>query len=373
VIVPACDGIERWRDVVWVRPRVVVEVRSCAASNDALTVVVDRVGQSAYAAGNMSTTRRTFLTGSFALLVAPLAAEAQSGGAVPAIGLLGSSTDGYRALKEWLHDLGWVEGHTVRFEERVSADYRELPRLATELVRMQVDVIFAGNAPSVRAAMNATRAIPIVMVSGDPVSAGFVASLARPGANVTGLAIMHTDLSGKRLEILTQALPAARRIAVLGNPANPSTPAMIRETEARARSLGVLILRFEATAPDRLAAAVAAAARDRADALAVLGDPMFNQNHGRLVEAAAQHRLPAIWEWREIVEAGGFMSYAPQLADLQRRAATYVDRILKGTNPGALPVQQPTKFELVINLKTAKALGLTIPPSLLLRADQVIE
>ena len=321
----------------------------------------------------MSTTRRAFLTGSFAVLAAPLGVEAQPAGAVRAIGLLGTSTDRYRVFKEGLRDLGWVEGHTVRFEERLTTDYRELPRLAKELVRVPVDAIFAGNAPSVRAAMNATRAIPIVMVSGDPVSAGFVTSLARPGANVTGLAIMQTDLSGKRLEILTQALPGAKRIAVLGNPANPSTPAMIRETEARARSLGVLVLRFEATAPDQLAGAIAAAARERADALAVLGDPMFNNNRRRLVEAAAQHRLPAIWEWRGTVEEGGFMAYAPQLADLQRRAASYVDRILKGADPGTLPVEQPTKFDLVVNLKTAKALGLTIPRSLLLRADQVIE
>jgi putative ABC transport system substrate-binding protein len=184
---------------------------------------------------------------------------------------------------------------------------------------------------------------------------------------------MQTELSGKRLEILTQALPTARRVAVLANPTNPSTHAMLRETEARARSLGVLILRFEATAPDQLGAAVAAAARERADALAVLGDPMFNRNSRRLVEAAAQHRLPAIWEWRTIVEAGGFMAYAPQIGDLHRRAATYVDRILKGAKPADLPVEQPTKFELVINLKTARTLGLTIPQTLLLRADHVIE
>ena len=318
--------------------------------------------------------RRAFLAGSLALVAAPLGVEAQPAGTVRAIGLLGTGwPDRYRAFKGGIRDLGWVEGQTIRFEERFGADYRELPRLATELVRVPVDVIFAGNAPAVRAAMNATRAIPIVMVSGDPVSAGFVASLARPRGNVTGLAIMHTELSGKRLEILTQALPAARRIAVLGNPANPSTPAMLRETEARARALGVQVLRFEATAADQLAGAVGAAARERVDALAVMADPMFNRHRRRLVEAAAQHRLPAIWEWGEIVEAGGLIAYAPQLADLQRRAATYVDRILKGANPAELPVEQPTKFDLAINLKTAKALGLSTPPDLLLRADQVIE
>jgi len=223
---------------------------------------------------------------------------------VRTIGLLLSSEAEPQAFKDGLHELGWIDGNTVKFERRFSADYRELSRLATELARVPVDIIFAGNAPAVRAAMDATRAIPIVMVSGDPVSAGFVASLARPGANVTGLAIMQTELSGKRLEILTQALPTGRRIAVLANPTNPSTPAMLRETEARARSLGVLRLRFDASAPVQLAGAVAAAARERADALVVLGDPMFNRNSRRLVDAAAQQRLPAIWEWRTIVEAG---------------------------------------------------------------------
>ncbi len=317
--------------------------------------------------------RRHALVGVLALLAVPITAEAQPAGRVRTIGLLGTSPDGYRAFREGLRELGWSEGATVRFEQRFSADYRELSRMATELVRAPVDVIYAGNAPSVRAAMNATRAIPIVMVSGDPVSAGFVASLARPGANVTGLAIMHTELSGKRLEILKEALPMARRIAVLANPANPSTAAMLRETESRARSLGVEVLRFEATSSDQLAGAVAAAARAGADALAVLGDPMFNRNSVRLVQAAAQHRLPAIWEWRTIVEAGGLMAYAPRLEDLQRRAATYVDRIFKGAKPGELPVEQPTTFDLAINLKTAKALGLIFPRSLLQRADHVID
>jgi ABC-type uncharacterized transport system substrate-binding protein len=317
--------------------------------------------------------RRHALVVILALLAVPITAEAQPAGRVRTVGLLGTSPDGYRAFREGLREFGWSEGTTVRFEQRFSADYRELSRMATELVRAPVDVIYAGNAPSVRAAMNATRAIPIVMISGDPVSAGFVASLARPGANVTGLAIMHTELSGKRLEILKEALPMARRIAVLANPANPSTAAMLRETESRARSLGVEVLRFEATSPDQLANAVAAAAREGADALAVLGDPMFNRNSGRLVQAAAQHRLPAIWEWRTIVEAGGLLAYAPRLEDLQRRAATYVDRIFKGAKPGELPVEQPTTFDLAINLKTAKALGLVLPRSLLQRADHVID
>lgn len=316
--------------------------------------------------------RRRALVGTLALLAVPLTAKAQPEGRVRTVGVLGTIPDGYRAFKEGLRELGWTEGTTVRFAERISPDYRDLARMAAELVRAPVNVIFAGNAPSVRAAMDATRAVPIVMISGDPVSAGFVASLARPGANVTGLAIMHTELSGKRIEILKEALPMARRIAVLANPANPSTAAMVRETESRARSLGVRVLRLEASAPDQLAGAVAAAAREGADALVVLGDPMFNRHSHRLVQAAAQHRLPAMWEWRTIVEAGGLMAYGPRLEDLQRRAATYVDRILKGANPGELPVEQPATFDFAINLKTAKALGLILPRSVLQRADHVI-
>jgi putative ABC transport system substrate-binding protein len=246
-------------------------------------------------------------------------------------------------------------------------------RMPAELIRIPVDVIFAGNAASTRAAMEATRAIPIITVSADPVSTGFVASLARPGANVTGLAIMHTELSGKRLEILTQALPTARRIALLVNPANPSTPAVRRETEARALAIGVKLLLFEVSAPERVAKVMAAVAKEHPDALVVQGDPLFTVTRPQLLEAAARHRLLAMWELRGFVEAGGLMSYGADPNELYRRAATYVDRILRGTNPGDLPVEQATKFELVINLKTAKALGLTIPQSLLQRADQVIE
>jgi putative ABC transport system substrate-binding protein len=307
------------------------------------------------------------------LLAAPLAAEAQQAGTIRTIGVMTSRAERSHPFEESLRELGWVEGKTVRFERRFSIDYQELPRLARELVRVPVDVIFAGYAPAVRAAMDATRTIPIIAVSGDPVSAGFIISLARPGANVTGLAIMLTELSGKRLEILTQALPTARLIAVLANPGNPSTKAMLHETEARASALGVQLLRFEATDPDRFAEVLAEAARKRPHALLVVGDPMFTRNSHRLVEAVARHRLPAIWEWRDFVDAGGLMAYGPRLDDLSRRAATYVDRVLKGAKPSDLPVEQATTFEFVINMKTAKALGLTIPPALLLRADQVIE
>jgi putative tryptophan/tyrosine transport system substrate-binding protein len=309
----------------------------------------------------------------FSFALTTLAGEAQPKAPGRTIGILAGTPEASRIFEQGLRDLGWIEGQNVRFERHISTDYKGLLRLAAELTRIPVDVILAGNAPSTRAAMEATKTIPIISVSGDPVSAGFVASLARPGANVTGPAIMNTELSGKRLEILTQAFPAARRIALLANPANPATPAMRRETEARARAIGVQLLPFEASVPEQLADVLAAAAQKRPDALVVLSDPMFNFNRRRLVEATAQHRLPAVYEWREFVEAGGLMAYGPIFADLFRSAATYVDKVLRGARLSDLPVEQASKFELVINMKTKKALGLTIPQTLLLRADQVIE
>ena len=309
----------------------------------------------------------------FSFALATLAGEAQRNAPVRTIGILTGSEEASRAFEQGLRDLGWIEGQNVRFERYVGDDYQKLLPFASELTRIPVDVIFAGNAPSIRAAMEASKTVPIISVSGDPVSAGFVASLARPSTNVTGLAIMNTELSGKRLEILTQAFPRARRIALLANPSNPATPAMRRETEARAKAIGVQLLPFEASVPEQLADVLAAAAQKHSDALVVLADPMFNFNRRRLVEAAAQHRLPAVYEWREFVEAGGLMAYGPIFTDLFRSAATYVDKVLRGARPRDLPVEQASKFELVINLKTAKALGLTIPQSLLVRADQIIE
>jgi len=306
-----------------------------------------------------------------ALVAASLAAEAQPAGPIRTIGIIGHTRPS--SFEEGLRELGWVEGKNVRFEQRISTDNQRLAHFAAELSRIPVDVIFAGNAASTRAAMEATRAIPIITVSADPVSTGFVASLARPGANVTGLAIMHTELSGKRLEILTQALPTARRIALLVNPANPSTPVVRRETEARALAIGVKLILFEASAPERVAKVMAAVAKERPDALVVQGDPLFFVTRQQLLEAAARHRLPAMWELRGFVEAGGLMSYGADPNELYRRAATYADRILRGTKPGDLPVEQATKFELVINLKTARALGITIPSPVLLRADHVVE
>jgi putative tryptophan/tyrosine transport system substrate-binding protein len=318
-------------------------------------------------------TRRTFLCGlTLGALCAPLAAEAQKPQA--RVGVLSIVGSGAQQLEDALRELGWVDGRNVIIERRLAPSYDGLARYAIELAQLGVDVIVCTNAPAVRAAKSATQTIPIVMApAGDPIAAGFVSNLARPGGNITGVAIMHTELSGKRLEFLFDAIPAAKRIAVLSNPRNPSTPPMLQETVARSRALGIETVPFEATTVDQLASRFAVMAQQRVAGLVVLGDPFFYEERRKLVSLALQHRLPAVYEWGDMAEAGGLMAYGPRRADLRRRAAEYVDRILKGAKPGDLPVEQPTKFELVINLKTAKALGLTIPPSLLLRADQVIE
>ena len=316
-------------------------------------------------------TNRAMLITILALVAASLAAEAQPAGPVRTIGIIGHTRPS--SFEEGLRELGWVEGKNVRFERRFSTDNRTLVHFAAELSRIPVDVIFAGNAASTSAAMEATRAIPIITVSADPVITGFVASLANPGGNVTGLSIMHTELSGKRLEILTEALPKARRIALLVNPANPSTPAVRRETEARARAIGVKLLLFEARSPERIAEAMTAVAKEHPDALVVQGEPLFFLTRRELLEATARHRLPTMWEHRAFVEAGGFMSYGVNPGELYRRAATYADRILRGAKPGDLPVEQAATFELVLNLKTARTLGITIAEPVLLRSDHVVQ
>ena len=316
-------------------------------------------------------TNRAMLITILALVAASLAAEAQPAGPVRTIGIIGHTRPS--SFEEGLRELGWVEGKNVRFERRFSTDNRRLVHFAAELSRIPVDVIFAGNAASTSAAMEATRAIPIITVSADPVITGFVASLANPGGNVTGLSIMHTELSGKRLEILTEALPKARRIALLVNPANPSTPAVRRETEARARAIGVKLLLFEARSPERIAEAMTAVAKEHPDALVVQGEPLFFLTRRELLEATARHRLPTMWEHRAFVEAGGFMSYGVNPGELYRRAATYADRILRGAKPGDLPVEQAATFELVLNLKTARTLGITIAEPVLLRSDHVVQ
>jgi putative ABC transport system substrate-binding protein len=317
-----------------------------------------------------------------ALLAVPLVAGAQPAAKVYRIGLLGGSPPtSPEASRLWegffqgLRELGYVEGQNVVIEGRWYGDRTErLPALAAELVRLPVDVIVAGTAPAPEAAKRATSTIPIVMAShGDPVGSGLVASLAKPGGNVTGLSGVGPELSSKQLQLLKETLPSLSRVAILSNPTIPSQTLNLREMEVAARALKVRIQVVEARAPSEFAGAFSAATKERASALIVLGGSIFFAHRARLAELAAQSRLPAMGGAREFTQAGGLMAYGPDNRDSWRRAAGYVGRILKGAKPADLPVEQPTKFELIINLKTAKALGLTIPPSVLARADEIIQ
>ena len=314
-----------------------------------------------------------------ALLAAPLVAGAQPV-KIPRIGILSPSPFSdrphlYEALRQGLRDLGYVEGQNIAFEFRSAEDRAErLPDLAAELVRLRVDVIVAVGTPGPVAARQATKTIPIVMpAAGDPVATGLVASLARPGGNVTGLSILAPELGGKRLQLLKEAVPKVSRVAILWNAANPYPALVLRETEAAARTLGVQLQSLEVRGPDDFGRAFEAATKGRAGALITVEDPLTTSHRIPIADFAAKRRLPTMHGVREFVDAGGLMSYGTNLADLYRRAATYVDKILKGAKPADLPVEQPTKFELVLNMKTAKALALTFPPSILIRADQVIQ
>jgi putative ABC transport system substrate-binding protein len=276
------------------------------------------------------------------LLAAPRAAEAQQARKMWRIGLLGKDDTPYRPFIQALHDLGWIEGQNIVLERRFTSSYDRLVDSASELVRVHIDLIVAPDAPSVKAAKTATQTIPIVMApAGGPVSAGFVSSVAHPGGNITGVAIMHTELSGKRLEFLAEAVPSARRIAVLADPKNPSTPAMLDETERGARALDIDLVRFEVTAAGQFISVFASMARQQVGALVVLGDPFFYRQSREIVRLALQHRLAGMYEWREMAEAGGLMSYGPRQDELRRKAATYVDKLLKGTKPADLPSSNP--------------------------------
>jgi len=324
--------------------------------------------------------RREFITllGG-AAITWPLAARAQQSPKLPTIGFLGQSTPVIEsrrlaAFLKRLRELGWIEGRTVAIEYRWAEGRSErAAEIAAEFVRLNVDLIFAGGTEQVLAAKKATAVIPIVFpVAADPVSTGIVASLARPGGNVTGLSTLATDLAVKRLEILRDIFPGLGRLAVMANVGAPGAVLQMHEFNAAARSLGLEVVPLEIRRTEDIAPALESL-KGRADALYVAGDAVVNLNQIRINTFALVARLPTIYVQREFVEAGGLMSYGPNFLDLHRRAAEYVDKVLRGANPADLPVEQSTRFELVINLVTARALGLTVPPTLLARADEVIE
>ena len=327
--------------------------------------------------------RRAFIgVVTFSLLGAPLSADAEQSGKVFRIGLLMNlpstnreATTLWGAFFQGLRELGYVEGRNITIESRVSeGKYERLPGFAAELVRLGVDVIVAPSSEPVFAAKQTTRTIPIVMTSNpDPVGSGLVASLARPGGNVTGLSLFLPEITGKQLELLKEIVAGVARVAVLWNPTNQTHRRMLDVAKIAARSLRVQLQTLEARAPDDFEGAFAAMTRERAGAVVVLRDGMFLLHRKRIADLAAKRRLPTMYGGNDEVDSGGLVAYGPSIRDSFRRAAVYVDKILKGAKPADLPVEQPTMFELVINLKTAKALGLTIPPSLLARADQVIE
>jgi putative ABC transport system substrate-binding protein len=311
------------------------------------------------------------------IVAAPLIADAQQPGKVSRIGFLspgGATSSPTDAFRQGLRELGYVEGQNLVVEYRwADGDTARLPVLAAELVQLRVDVLVAATNPAVLAARQATSTIPIVFTaSSDPVGTGLVASLAHPGGNVTGLSLVTPELSGKRLQLLRETLPRLTRVALLWDAGHVGMADRVKETEAAARQLGVTLHVEWVRDLAGLDRAFATLAQARPDAFLTTVEPFTGDHRQRIVAFAAQQRLPAMYEERDFVDAGGLMAYGPNLAVNYRRAATYVDKILRGTKPADLPVEQPTKFELVINLKTARALGLTIPQSVLIRADEVI-
>ena len=313
------------------------------------------------------------------LLAAPLAAPAQQAGKVYRIGVLNltsrEQSSGFWALRQGLRELGYVEDKNIVFEYRWPEDNpRPLAEMATDLVRLKVEVIVTGDPTTTVAAKHATSEIPIVFAaSPDPVAEGLVASLARPGGNVTGLTTFGPEFSGKRLELLKEMLPRVSRIALLWHPRLVHHQALLQPTEAAARRLGVALQKVEASGPNDIEEAFLVAVKSRAGALVALPAAEFSRIRARIAELGLHHRLPTMTPEPGFAKVGGLVQYGPSVLENWRRAATYVDRILKGAKPADLPVEQPTKFELVINMKTAKALGLTIPQSVLVRADHIIE
>jgi putative ABC transport system substrate-binding protein len=316
-------------------------------------------------------------------IIAPFhRAQAQQQAKTPKIGFLASgaasrSTSIFRSevFRQKLRELGYVEGKNIAFESRYGEDnFDRLPALADELVRLKVDILVINTTPAALAAKNATRTIPIVFLGvSDPVAVGLVDSLARPGGNITGFTNIAPVLAGKRLELLKETVPKLSRVAVLWDPKAPGSTQQWKESQLPARELGLQLFSMEVSSADRYEGAFKEAIKARSVALAATQNPLAGSNRKLIADLAEKHRLPAIYPGRGFVESGGLMSYGPDLAEPQRRAAVYVDKILKGTKPTDLPVEQPTKFELHINLKTAKALGLTIPPVVLMRAEKVIK
>ena len=327
--------------------------------------------------------RRAFLASTGALLfAAPFTAEAEAAADVPRIGFLSPSSLSdprtsryFQALRQGLREQGYVEGQNIAIESRwAEGKYNRLPGLAGELVRLKIAAIVTYGGVATQAAQQATGTIPIVMaVVQEPVSTGLISSLARPGGNITGMSSMSPELVGKELEILKEVVPKLSRVALLGNPAQVGHAPQVHHAQDTARLLGVGLQVLEARDPSEIDKAFAAITKERAGAVIVLPDSMLLDHRIRIAGLAARRRLPLMSAMADHAEAGGLMAYGPSIADMFRRAATYVDKILKGAKPADLPVEQPTKFELVLNLKTAKALGLTIPPSLLGRADEVIQ
>ena len=321
------------------------------------------------------------VTLTLATLAAPLTAGAQQPAKVPRIGVLHASTpaatsDRFEAFKQGLREHGYVEGQSIILERRFGeARVERISEVAAELVRIKVDVIVVATDVGIAAVKQQTQTIPIVMAnSTDPVGTGFVASLARPGGNVTGLTTISPEISGKRLELLRDVVPRLSRVAIIWNPDVRGAVLDYKETEGAARSLRLQLQSVEVSRADDLNRAFSAVTNGRAQALIVpTPNPFALANLGQIVSFAQKNRLPSMYGTRDFADAGGLMAYGPNAAALWRRAATYVDKILKGAKPGELPIEQPTKFELVINLKAAKALGLTIPQSLLRRADHVIQ
>jgi len=311
-------------------------------------------------------------------LLAPLPLKAQPAGQLARIGFLSSavSPTGLEPLRQGLSSLGYVEGRNVVLETRfASLELQRLPQLAAELVQLHVDIIVTASTPAAQAAKKATTTIPVVMsTGGDPVGAGLVASLARPGGNVTGLThLAGPEMQQKLLEILKETAPRSQRLGVITNQTIPPEANSLAAMQGPARTLGLTLIALEVRQPDQFVPAFATIARDRIDSLLAFESPMNVAHRQQIVAFAAERRIPTVFGVRSFVDAGGLMSYGADFPDLFRRAAVYVDKILKGAQPADLPVEQPTKFELVINLKTAKALGLTIPQSLLMRADEIIQ